>query len=295
MPQSNPHLFSWETDDMPQLQRLILILEHLPYQQIVAKLASQRGRGRNDSPSRALFRCMIAGVVFGHDSVNSLLRELARNVQLAQLCGFNPLPMQSPPKPVLHYDEQGQVEAVTEQVQPLRTSLPEAWNFSRFLNQLCKLEADTGLVSEMTVTLRHQLMAEVPDFGRCLGYDGKALPSHSTGRTFAGKDRTSDPDADWGKHKTSGRGKDGTLWQKIKTWFGCRVHLIADTHYEIPVAVKLRKASRSEVVCLRDSMLPQLFKQTPELAERCQQFTADRGLECASSRPACMMSMRFVR
>ena len=28
---------------------------------------------------------MIAGVVFGHDSVNSLLRELARNVQLAQL------------------------------------------------------------------------------------------------------------------------------------------------------------------------------------------------------------------
>ena len=90
------------------------------------------------------------------------------------------------------------MQAVTEQVQPLRTSLPEAWNFSRFLKQLSELEADTGLVSEMIVTLRHQLMAEVPDLGRCLGYHGKALPSHSTGKTLAGNDRTSDPDADWG-------------------------------------------------------------------------------------------------
>ena len=87
--------------------------------------------------------------------------------------------------------------------------------------------------------------------------------------------------ADWGKHKTSGLRKDGALWEKIKSWFGCRVHLIANVHYVIPEAVKLRKASRSEVVCLGRSMLPQLFEQTPEMAERCQQFTADRGLECA--------------
>ena len=56
------------------------------------------------------------------------------------------------------------------------------------------MEADTGLDSEMIVTLRHQLMAEVPNFGRCLGYDGITLPSHYTGRTLADKDRTSDPD-----------------------------------------------------------------------------------------------------
>ena len=73
MPESNPHLFAWETDDMPELQRLMLILEHLPYQESVAQLESQRGR--NDYPIRALFRTMIAGGVFGHDSVNSLLRE----------------------------------------------------------------------------------------------------------------------------------------------------------------------------------------------------------------------------
>ena len=28
-------------------------------------------------------------------------------------------------------------------------------------------------------------------------------------------------------------------------------------------------------------MLPQLFEQTPELAERCQQFTANHRLECS--------------
>ncbi len=74
MPENNPQLFAWETDDMPELQCLILILEHLPYQEIVAKFKSQRGCGRSDYPIRALFRSMIAGVAFGHDSVNSAVR-----------------------------------------------------------------------------------------------------------------------------------------------------------------------------------------------------------------------------
>ena len=129
---------------------------------------------------------------------------------------------------MLQYDEQSQGQAVDEQIQPLRSSLPGEWNFSRFLKQLSKLEADTGLVSEMIGTLCHQLMAEAPDFGRCLGYDGKALSSHSTGRILADKDRTSDPDADGGRHETSRRRQDGALWEKIKQCFGYRVHLIAD-------------------------------------------------------------------
>ena len=75
MTESNPHLFTWETDDMPQLQRLILIIEHLPYQEFVGQLVSRRGR--NDYPIQAMFQTLIAGVAFGHDSLNSPLRELA--------------------------------------------------------------------------------------------------------------------------------------------------------------------------------------------------------------------------
>ena len=32
-----------------------------------------------------------------------------------------------------------------------------------------------------------------------------------------------DPDADWGKHETSGvNAKTGKIWKKVKSWFGLR-------------------------------------------------------------------------
>ena len=34
----------------------------------------------------------------------------------------------------------------------------------------------------MLIDLREQLMAVLPDFGQHLGYDGKAIDSHSTGQ-----------------------------------------------------------------------------------------------------------------
>ena len=74
MTESNPHLFTWETDDMPQLQRLILIIEHLPYQEIVgqrsldAAATTIRSKPCSDPDRRR---------AFGHDSLNSPLRELA--------------------------------------------------------------------------------------------------------------------------------------------------------------------------------------------------------------------------
>jgi hypothetical protein len=38
------------------------------------------------------------------------------------------------------------------------------------------------MVTGMIATLRRELMDELPDFGRHLGYDGKAIESHSTGQ-----------------------------------------------------------------------------------------------------------------
>jgi len=77
--------------------------------------------------------------------------------------------------------------------------------------------------------------------------------------------------------------KTGTPWKKVKNWFGYGLHLIADTHYEIPVAFHLTAASHSEQVELR-TMLDELFEQTPELADRCADFSADRGLDCAETK-----------
>ena len=72
--------------------------------------------------------------------------------------------------------------------------------------------------------------------------------------------------------------QDGEAVGKIKTWFGYQVHLIADTRYEIPVACRVRRASQSEVKQL-EAMTEELFEETPELAKRCRDFSADRDLD----------------
>ena len=123
--------------------------------------------------------------------------------------------------------------------------------------------------------LREPLMEEVED----LGDDGKGLRSHSTGRKSRKTGQSSDPEADWGRHETRGKdGRTGRLWRKIRRGFGYRIHLIADTRYEIPVAWRVTRASRSEVKEL-EAMSEALFQETPKLAKRCQDFSADRGLD----------------
>ena len=84
-----------------------------------------------------------------------------------------------------------------------------------------QLEDERGLVSGMIGSLRASLFEELPDFGRHLGYDGKGIESYSTGRIGEGEEHASDPDADWGKHETTGvNGKTGAIWKKVKSWFG---------------------------------------------------------------------------
>ncbi|MCP3877982.1 MAG: transposase, partial [Sulfitobacter sp.] len=77
--------------------------------------------------------------------------------------------------------------------------------------------------------------------------------------------------------------RTGKQWTKIKSWFGYGLHLIADTRYEIPVAVHLTPASHSEQVELR-AMIHELMEESPQLAERCRDFSADRGLDSGETK-----------
>ena len=270
-------LFSWDNvEALPDLQRLELVFRYLPDQDIIAALQQMRGHGRNDFPIATMWRALLAGVVFQHESIESLLRELRRNPALLTLCEFDPVPLQSPPKKVL--ERVDGVLRVDFMSQPQRSTIPDSHNFSRFLKLVVQMEQKQGLIAKMVPALREQLMLLLPDFGQHLGYDGKAIASHATGSTNKKTGKTSDPDADWGKHETKGVSKDGKPWQKIKTWFGYSLHLIADTAYEIPVAFSIQPASRSESKELA-VQLDTLFTETPELGERCQDFTADRGLD----------------
>ena len=270
--------FSWrDVESLPDLERLRLVLDVLPDQEIVAALEAGRGRGRNDDPVRAMWRALIAGIVFQHPSIKSLLRELGRNPALLEICGFDPLPFQGAPVTELRGGTRGPC-ALTHTA-AVRDTVPSHWNFSRFLGRLVWLEGERGLVSAMIENLRASLFEEVPDFGRHLGYDGKAIESHSTGRVPKGGEYASDPDADWGKHGTSGvNGKSGAIWKKVKSWFGYGLHLIADTRYEVPVAFAVTRASGSEAGVL-PGMLEDLFAKAPRMADRCADFSADRGLD----------------
>jgi Transposase DDE domain len=279
-------LFAWDAvEARSDLERFYLIRDHLPDRDLIEALEAKRGLGRDDYPVIPMWNAIIAGVVFQHESIELLQRELSRNPSLLQACGFNVLPLQKKPVVQLVKNElTGRMDVVWPQPEAPHYAVPNSWNFSRFLSNLIAVETEQGLVSRMLIDLREQLMAVLPDFGQHLGYDGKAIDSHSTGQVDSQSGHCSDPDADWGHHETAGvNAKTGTPWKKVKSWFGYGLHLIADTHYEIPVAFHLTPASHSEQVELR-AMLDELFEQTPELAERCADFSADRGLDCAETK-----------
>ena len=271
-------LFSWDdVERLPELRRLEFVLDQLPDGELVSALEARRGRGRDEYPVSAMWRALVAGVVFGHESSASLLRELGRNPALLGACGFDPLGRQSRPGRTLARRPDGAMVAALEP-SPRRDGVPTAWAFSRFLSGVVGLEEETGAVSGMVDALRGRLLEELPGYGRHLGYDGKAVPSRSTGRADAETGRTSDPDADWGKHETRGVDGNGGPWTRVKTWFGYGLHLVADVDHELPVWFEVERASRSEQKVL-SAAVDGLFGSEPELASVCEDFCADRGLD----------------
>ncbi len=275
-----PSLYTWNAiEAKSDLERFYLVRDNLPDEQIVITLEKNRGKGRDDFAVRAMWNAVLAGIVFQHESIESLIRELSRNPSLLEACGFDPTPITRQPEARLERDEKtGKMKVIRAAAQAPYYQVPMSWNFSRFLKNVIELEDEHTMISEMVRRLRENLMAELPDFGKHLGYDGKAINSYSTGQENRETGQTSDPDANWGKHETSGFDKDGNLWKKVKSWFGYGLHLIADTVYEIPVAFSVTAASASEPVEL-GSLIQKSFEQTPALAERCEDFSADRGLD----------------
>ena len=266
--------FSWDkVDSLSDLNRLGLVLDALPTADIINALEQTRANGRNEYPVSAMWRALIAGIVFGHESIESLIRELNRNSSLLALCGFSSVPLQ---RRARYKTTDGTRVTVIDF--PLRSPAPGSHNFSRFLSNVVRIEEDKGLISKMIDSLRGELMELLPDFGESLGYDGKAVKSNSTGRKNCNRGETSDPEADWGKHEYSGVDPSAGTWKKIKKWFGYGLHIIADTRYELPVAFSVTRASVSEVKEL-DRMTDALFAREPGLAKRCGYLSADKGLD----------------
>jgi hypothetical protein len=249
-------LFEWkDVEELGDLRRLDLVLNYLPDEPLMRVLEQRRGKGTDDYPVRPMWNSILAGVVFQHESVESLRRELRRNGQLRELCGF-------------------------DVVAGLR-AVPTAWAYSRFLGNLLRhADEAAGIFDELV----DRMSEELPDFGRFQAFDGKAIDSYANGKKKdeegesekAGRRR--DADADWGKHAHRGVREDGSSWEKVKSWFGYTLHLIVDAQYELPIGFQVTKASAAEA-----PVMHRLFEQQqarhPELIERCEYGIGDRGYD----------------
>jgi hypothetical protein len=128
---------------------LKLLLENIPDDKLMEALEAERGKGRNEYPIRSVWNSILAGIVYQHQSIESVRRELKRNGQLRAACGFDVL-------------------AGT-------TSVPPSWVYARFLAKLIKYKT---LVDEMLKILVRTVAELVPDFGKMLAIDGKQLNSY---------------------------------------------------------------------------------------------------------------------
>ena len=240
-------LFVWsDIEDLGDLERLRLVLEYIPDEELMQALEKERGKGRDDFPVRAMWNSIIAGVVFQHISVSSMRRELSRNGQLRFMCGFH------------------------------KGKVPGAYVYSRFLKNLLEKEE---MINDIFNALVNELEELLPGFGANLAIDGKAISSLSKRENKnQEEDGRRDLDANWGKKEYKGVREDGTAWSKVVSWFGYKLHLIVDADYELPVAYELTKASASEVKQGHE-MIDELNEVHPELIDRCETLEADRGYD----------------
>jgi len=245
-------LFSWEEiENLGDLDRLRLVLEYLPDERLMQRLEAERGNGRDEWPVRAVWNSILAGIVFQHASIESLRRELGRNAQLRWLCGFD----------LARMDKQ----------------VPPASTYTRFLKKLMRLSEEVEAIFDALIEL---LREELPDLGEILAMDGKAV--HSRARRVPkaeDEDGRRDLDADRGVKKYwVDDGKNGNPWQKIKSWFGYKLHLIVDANYELPVAFEVTKASRHEIPEGK-KLIGKLKEKHPGIVGCCEYLAADKGLD----------------
>ena len=237
------------------LTRLRVALAGIQDQPLVdaVRFARRRG-GRRDWPPEAMLNSLYAMIVFQLDSVAQLRRQLASNPSLLHACGF----------PVVSSESDDDTFKV-----------PSAAAYSRLIKVLVKLEKKKGQVSKVLHDSTGQLSQLLPGFGRHLGFDGKALRTHSTGRKCR-NGKASDRKASWGKHVYHWLDPNGKERTKTVIWFGYKIHVLSDVEYELPIDVIVRPAHRSEHKACR--LLVERHWQR-DWAVRCEDFVADRGLD----------------
>jgi len=245
-----PHLFKWqEVEAKSDLERLRLVLDHLPDEGLMKKLEAHRDKGRNDYPIRPVWNSVLAGIVYQHESVESLRRELLRNGELREACGFDP-----------HKGSE---------------AVPPPYGYTRFLKLLIRFKPESDAMFD---TLVDTLKGLLPELGVSVAVDSKGVSSAGRPTKESGEDGRRDRDADWGKKTYHGQREDGTLWEKVVRWFGYKIHLMVDTTYEMPIGYRVTRASESDTKQLLP-MVKEVKQKHPEIYKDMCRLAADKAYD----------------
>jgi hypothetical protein len=195
-----------------------------------------------------VWNSIIAGIIYGHETIESLRRELKRNPFLREICGFNLL--------------KG-IEAV-----------PSSGAYSRFTRKLIEHKDSIRKMFDELLRICYQ---QLPGFGENLAIDGKAINSYAK-RAGKKQDTRGEHDAKWAKHVIRNELKNGTFTETVKKWFGFTLHLISDTKYELPIEYTVLPASDHEIP-VAHALLKKMARDTPERLEQCKYLCGDRGYD----------------
>jgi len=230
-------LFSWQAlDASSDIVRFQKMLDALDDRELVEALERERKGRRNDYPVAAMWNSLLAGHIFGHECTASLIRELRRNAELRQVCGFDPL--------------------LNEKAVPTKDA------YYRFFK---KLERHLDLIMKIFHDLVNRLKQFLPDLGRHLAEDGKAVPSY----------RKDDLEAAVGRKESIG--PDGVTKITFE-WFGYKLHLLCDAEFELPLAFVVTTASEHESPHLMP-LVEDFRNHHPAIIKDTETLAADKGLD----------------
>ena len=238
-------LFSWkDVERSGELERLRMVIEVLPDDDLMKSLEAERKGRRDDYPIRPVWNSILAGIVYQHPSIESLRRELLRNGELREACGFDP--------------------TVGGKAVPSK----DAYSF--LLGKLMKRQT---MIDRMFDALVEELKNHLPDLGKHLSIDSKKIESYAKGTKDPAE--SSDPDAGWGVKTYRGKRTDGSLWEKISSWFGYKLHLLVDTTYELPVGYRVTKAAHADI----EEMLPMIEEAKEKHFEEIETLSGDKAYD----------------
>lgn len=245
----------FENNQLGDLEKLNEVMDALPDEALITTMEKERGKGRNDYPILTMWRAFLASFVFQHPTIAALIRELNRNSQLREVCGF-------------------QTRIIQMKKGDYRYQMaPTEAAFSRFVKNLMQHQE---LLDGMFHELVDGMYTSLNGFGEILALDGKIIPSYAIRpNKNSESDGRRDTEANVTLKTYTSTTPAGEKVTSKKTWFGYRLHLIVDATYELPVAYEVTKASEGEPTVAKRLIKNLGVRQ----AKECRYFLADRGYD----------------